>query len=62
MTSNFLTPQNLALRWSLAPHTLSQWRWNGNGPQYLKIGKRILYLLDDVEAFEQKMLRRHTSE
>lgn len=62
MASHFLTPQNLAERWSLAPHTLSQWRWSGKGPQYLKLGKRILYRLDDVETFEQNKLRRHTSE
>ena len=62
MTSNFLTPKDLATRWSLAPHTLSQWRWSGVGPQYLKIGKRVLYRLIDIEQFEENKLRRHTSE
>ena len=62
MTPNFLTPQELAQRWNIASHTLSQWRWNARGPRYLKIGKRILYRLEDIQEFEEKKIRRHTSE
>ena len=49
----------LARRWSLSPRTLERWRWLGQGPQYLKIGGRIVYRLDDIEAYEAKQL--HTS-
>jgi len=31
--------------------TLPRWRWAGCGPAYLKIGKRILYRLEDLDAF-----------
>lgn len=60
--SSFLTPNSLASRWNLAPNTLKQWRWNGRGPLYLKIGGRVLYRLNDIEQFEQQKLKHHTSD
>lgn len=52
MQKPFLTPEVLAIRWKITPKTLSQWRWNGHGPKYCKIGKLVRYSLDDIEAFE----------
>lgn len=62
MQDSFLTPSALAQRWSLEPNTLGQWRWNGRGPKYLKIGRRVLYRLNDIEEFEKRNLRQHTSQ
>ncbi|MBN9344509.1 MAG: hypothetical protein BGO76_00645 [Caedibacter sp. 38-128] len=62
MENQFLTPAALAQRWNLEPNTLGQWRWNGRGPKYLKIGRRVLYRLCDVEEFEKRSLRQHTSQ
>lgn len=42
----------LARRWRVSPRTLERWRWLGQGPRYLKIGGRVVYRLEDVEAFE----------
>jgi hypothetical protein len=42
----------LSRRWSVSPRTLERWRWLHQGPQYLKIGGRVVYRLDDVEAYE----------
>jgi hypothetical protein len=42
----------LSRRWRLSPRTLERWRYRGTGPQYLKVGGRIVYRLDDIEAFE----------
>lgn len=42
----------LSRRWSLSPRTLERWRWLKEGPHYLKIGGRVVYRLEDVEAFE----------
>ena len=47
-----LNQLDLARRWAMSPRTLERWRWMGTGPRYLKIGKRVVYRLDDVEAFE----------
>jgi hypothetical protein len=48
----------LARRWSLSPRTLERWRWLRQGPAYLKIGGRIVYRLEDVEAFESAKLHQ----
>lgn len=51
-----LNQVELSRRWSLSPRTLEAWRWRGEGPAYLKIRGRILYRLQDVEAFEAASL------
>jgi hypothetical protein len=51
----------LALRWNLSQRTLERWRWFGIGPQYLKIGGRVVYRTQDVEAFEAAQLRQGTN-
>lgn len=52
-----LNQVELARRWSISPRTLERWRWLSQGPQYLKIGGRVVYRLDDIEAFEAQQLR-----
>ncbi len=54
-----LNQVELSRRWSLSPRTLERWRWLGQGPQYLKIGGRVVYRLDDIEAYEAQQL--HTN-
>jgi hypothetical protein len=48
---------DLSRRWSLSPRTLERWRWLREGPVYLKIGGRVLYRLEDIEAYEAKQRR-----
>ena len=50
----------LADRWLLSPRTLEQWRWQGRGPKFLKVGARVIYRLEDVEAFEAASLHANT--
>ena len=52
---------DLARRWRLSPRTLERWRWTGEGPRYIKLGGRVVYRLEDVEAFEAEQLRNSTS-
>jgi hypothetical protein len=53
--------KQLACRWLMSPRTLEQWRWQGKGPKYLKIGAKVVYRLEDVEAFESESLRLNTT-
>jgi hypothetical protein len=53
-----LNQVQLSRRWSISPRTLERWRWLRAGPQYLKIGGRVVYRLEDVEAFEKSQLHR----
>jgi hypothetical protein len=52
MDIRHLNQVQLSRRWSISPRTLERWRWLHQGPQYLKIGGRVVYRLDDIEAFE----------
>ena len=51
-----LNQVELSRRWSLSPRTLERWRWLKTGPAYLRAGGRILYRLEDIEAFERANL------
>lgn len=50
----------LAKRWLISPRTLEQWRWQGRGPRFLKIGGRVIYPLSEVEAYEAASLHANT--
>ena len=56
-----LTPTQLSKRWGLPESTLGNWRWEGQGPIFVKLGKRVSYRVRDVEEFEEKKLRRDTT-
>ena len=48
-----LRQKDLAERWHVSPRTLERWRWLGRGPRFLKVGGRVVYRLEDVEAYER---------
>ena len=52
MEDQFLNQARLATRWQISPRTLERWRWSGEGPAFVKIGGRVVYRLEDVEAYE----------
>lgn len=60
LTTKHLNQVELSRRWSLSPRTLERWRWLKQGPEYLKIGGRVVYRVDDVEAFEAAQVHRPT--
>ena len=51
-----LTQHELALRWCKAEATIERYRSDGVGPQYLKIGGKVLYRLEDILQFEHECL------
>ena len=55
-----LNQELLARRWSLSPRSLERWRWRGEGPPFLKVGGRVLYRLEDIEAYEAAHFRHPT--
>lgn len=52
--SEILSPEDLAARYGgkVSVKTIANWRYAGKGPDYRKIGKRVFYVLDDVEKWE----------
>lgn len=56
MDFRHLNQIQLSRRWCLSPRTLERWRWLKTGPTYLRAGGRILYRLEDIEAYEKASL------
>ncbi|MDN4982239.1 hypothetical protein QY049_03235 [Bradyrhizobium sp. WYCCWR 13022] len=46
----------------MADGTLSNWRIQGKGPRFVRIGGKICYRDEDIEAFIASGVRQSTSE
>ena len=62
MRVKHLNQRELADRWDVSEGSLERWRSVGVGPVYLKLQGRVLYRLEDIEAYEAASLYRSTSE
>ena len=58
MSTRHLSQIELAARWNLSPRTLERWRFTGEGPQFVKLGGRVVYRLEDIEAYEAEQIRQ----
>lgn len=56
-----LLPSEAAARLRLTVGTLANWRVTGEGPPYIKFGRKVLYPLAQIEKFENDHLRTATS-
>ncbi|HUP68499.1 MAG TPA: hypothetical protein VM142_01665 [Acidimicrobiales bacterium] len=50
--SPFLTVEDLAARWRTTPHAVRNQKYRGLLPVPLRVGRRLLWDLADIEAFE----------
>jgi predicted site-specific integrase-resolvase len=62
MSADRLTQRELAERWQVSEACLERWRTEGRGPVYMKLIGRVVYRLEDIEAFERASLRASTSQ
>jgi hypothetical protein len=46
-----LTETEAAAYLRIRPNTLAVWRCKQRGPQYIKLGSRVIYDPDDLDAF-----------
>lgn len=53
MKPPFLTSAELADRWRLKPQTLTNWRHTGQGPPFIRVGNRVRYPIEGIEACEK---------
>jgi hypothetical protein len=58
----FLTEEDLAARWQVSIRVLQKWRGKGGGPRFHKFGAAVRYAMSDIENFESRAVRVHTSE
>lgn len=47
---------------NVQPTTLEQWRWNGRGPTFIKIGRSVRYRQADLDAFLSARTFANTTE
>ena len=52
-----MTEKHVADRWQVSLKTLRRWRQEQLGPIYCKLGRRVTYLLHEIEAFERRVSR-----
>lgn len=52
MADRFLCQKQLAKRWGISHRTLENWRYRGHGLPFLKLGSKVFYRIEDVEAYE----------
>lgn len=52
----YLTPEEVADRYrgTISIGTLRNWRFMRIGPAYLKVGKSVLYPINELEVWDQK--------
>lgn len=60
--ARYLRTPDAAVHLGLSPRTLEKHRCYGTGPVYRKLGGRIVYRLEDLEAWAEKGTRRSTSD
>ena len=48
----FLRERELAVRWRMSVRTLQRWRMSKSGPNWMKIGSRVVYSIDEIRAYE----------
>jgi excisionase family DNA binding protein len=51
-----LTEREVAEALAVSRQTVSNWRFKGRGPRYLKVGRLVRYRPGDVEEFLKKYL------
>lgn len=56
--STLLTPHEVSARYrnKIKVKTLANWRSNGEGPKYVKIGGAVLYPVEELEQWERKRI------
>lgn len=51
----YLTTKDVASRYRTAPSTIRYWRHIGYGPKGIKVGRRVLYSLVEIDRFEKAL-------
>ena len=60
----YLTAAEVVSRYNgnISTRTLANWRTNGDGPPFVKIGGRVLYRATDLDSWEARRTVSNTSQ
>jgi hypothetical protein len=61
-TPNYMDSKRSAAYLSLSISTLAKLRLYGNGPTYSKLGRRVIYRVEDLNKWVESRLHNSTSE
>lgn len=59
---SLLTPDQTAEHLCVSEMTLRKWRWEGKGPRFVKMGRKVLYRQTDLNEYVERQLRNSTSD
>lgn len=59
---NILDINKVAEQLNVRPASLAKWRVTGDGPRFVKLGKRVGYRQQDIDAWIESKVRSSTSE
>jgi hypothetical protein len=62
LSPRYLRTPDAAVRLGLSPRTLEKHRCYGTGPAFHKLGGRVVYSVDALDAWAECGLRRSTSD
>ena len=58
----FLSPDEVAAALpGITKNTLAMWRYEGKGPRYRKLGRIVVYALDEIEEWIEAGTRQGTA-
>ena len=60
--AELLKEHELSAELRLSPRTLQNWRVTGAGPEFIKLGARVLYSRDKITAYLEARQRVSTSD
>jgi predicted site-specific integrase-resolvase len=60
--TELMTQDEVAALFDISLPVLANWRCAGKGPRYVKLGGRVKYRKDDIEAFINSNVRKSTTE
>lgn len=52
---SYLTTAEVAERYRTADATVRYWRMTGYGPKGVKVGRRVLYAMDEIVRFDRAL-------
>jgi Helix-turn-helix domain len=61
-TARYLPTETAAAYLGLSKSTLEKGRITGNGPPFRKLGRRVLYVIGDLDTWADNYCRHSTSE
>lgn len=60
--AQMLNEKEVAARWSISPRTLQAWRLKGGGPRFVRLGRAVRYMVQELEQWVANQTKQSTAE